>query len=69
MATASLGHLQLNEPPESLQLDLGDGSSHGIIGAAGVGMQVNPLNSLFKAFYTNTLLMKPNLYLSSILTF
>lgn len=69
MATASLGHLQLNEPPESLQLDLGDGSSHGIIGAAGVGMQVNPFNSLFKAFYTNTLLMKPNLYLSSILTF
>lgn len=46
MATASLGHLQLNEPPESLQLqlDLGDGSSHGIMGAAGVGvhgMQVN----------------------------
>lgn len=40
MATASLGHLQLNDPPESLQLDLGDGSSHGIIGAAGVGMQV-----------------------------
>lgn len=40
MATASLGHLQLNEPPESLQLDLGDGSSHGIIGAAAVGMQV-----------------------------
>lgn len=28
MATASLGHLQLNEPAESLQLDLGDGSSH-----------------------------------------
>lgn len=44
MATASLGHLQLNEPPESLQLDLGDGSSHGIMGTAGVGvhgMQVN----------------------------
>lgn len=38
MATASMGHLQLNEPPpESLQLDLGDGSSHGIIGA---GVQV-----------------------------
>lgn len=44
MATASLGHLQLNEPPESLQLDLGDGSSHGMIGAAGVGMQVNLIN-------------------------
>lgn len=44
MATASLGHLQLNEPPESLQLDLGDGSSH-MIGAAGIGvhgMQVGP---------------------------
>lgn len=41
MATASLGHLQLNETPESLQLDLGDGSSHGILGAAGVhGLQV-----------------------------
>lgn len=37
MATASLGHLQLNEPPESLQLDLGDGSSH-IMGAAGIGV-------------------------------
>lgn len=48
MATASLGHLQLNEPPESLQLDLGDGSSHGIMGAAGVGvhgMQVSNCNS------------------------
>lgn len=46
MATASLGHLQLNEPPESLQLDLGDGSSHGIMGAAGVGhhsMQVKQI--------------------------
>lgn len=28
MATATLGHLQLNEPAESLHLDLGDGSSH-----------------------------------------
>lgn len=37
MATASLGHLQLNEPPESLQLDLGDGSSH-MIGPAGIGV-------------------------------
>lgn len=45
MATASLGHLQLNDPPESLQLDLGDGSSHGIIGAAGVGMQVYDIKS------------------------
>lgn len=43
MATASLGHLQLSEPTESLQLDLGDGSSH-MVGAAGIsvhGMQVN----------------------------
>lgn len=41
MATASLGHLQLNEPPESLQslqLDLGDGSSHIMAGAAGIGV-------------------------------
>lgn len=38
MATASLGHLQLNEaPPESIQLDLGDGSSH-MIGAAGINI-------------------------------
>lgn len=53
MATASLGHLQLNEPPESLQLDLGDGSSHGIMGAAGVGVQVKitphpPQSPLFR---------------------
>lgn len=44
MATASLGHLQLNEPPESLQLDLGDGSSHGMMGAGAIGahgIQVN----------------------------
>lgn len=46
MATASLGHLQLNEPPESLQLDLGDGSSHGIIGAGAVGMQVRPKSTI-----------------------
>ncbi|XP_031617998.1 BTB/POZ domain-containing protein 7 [Contarinia nasturtii] len=41
MATASLGHLQLNEPPESLQLqlDLGDGSSHGAAGVGVHGMQ------------------------------
>lgn len=42
MATASLGHLQLNEPAESLQLDLGDGSSH-IMANASIpphGMQV-----------------------------
>lgn len=48
MATASIGHLQLNEPPESLQLDLGDGSSHGIMGAAGVGhhsMQVKKIHN------------------------
>lgn len=37
MATASLGHLQINDQPESLQLDLGDGSSH-IMGAASVGV-------------------------------
>lgn len=44
MATASLGQLQLGGggnggnivPPESLQLDLGDGSSH-MMGAAGLG--------------------------------
>ena len=43
MATASMGQLQLGDPPESLQLDLGDGSSH-MLGAAGIGahgMQVN----------------------------
>lgn len=47
MATASLGHLQLNEQAESLQLDLGDGSSHimtnasmGMSGSGG-GMQVS----------------------------
>lgn len=40
MATASLGHLQLNEPAESLQLDLGDGSSHGMMAsAASIGVQ------------------------------
>lgn len=46
MATASLGHLQLNEQAESLQLDLGDGSSHimtnvsmGMSGSGG-GIQV-----------------------------
>lgn len=38
MATASLGQLQLGgDPPESLQLDLGDGSSH-MMGAAGIGV-------------------------------
>lgn len=37
MATASLGQLQLGDPPESLQLDLGDGSSH-MMGAAGIGI-------------------------------
>lgn len=37
MATASLGHLQLNEQAESLQLDLGDGSSH-IMTNASMGM-------------------------------
>lgn len=45
MATASLGQLHLSgEPPDSLQLDLGDGPSH-IMGAAGPiglrGLQVN----------------------------
>ncbi|XP_059619616.1 BTB/POZ domain-containing protein 7 [Phlebotomus argentipes] len=40
MATASLGQLQLGEQGESMQLDLGDGSSH-LIGA--VGMNVHTM--------------------------
>lgn len=38
MATASLGQLQLGDPPESLQLDLGDGPSHMMSGASGIGV-------------------------------
>lgn len=38
MATASLGQLQLGDPPESLQLDLGDGPSHMMGGASGIGV-------------------------------
>lgn len=37
MATPSLGQLQVNDATESLQLDLGDGSSH-MLGAAAVGL-------------------------------
>lgn len=48
MATASLGHLQLNEPAESLQLDLGDGSSHGLMGAAGVGVHGIQVSSFLR---------------------
>lgn len=38
VATASLGQLQLGDPPESLQLDLGDGPSHMMSGASGIGV-------------------------------
>lgn len=37
MATASLGQLQIGDPPESLQLDLGDGPSHAIGASGGIG--------------------------------
>lgn len=37
MATASLGQLQLGDVPESLQLDLGDGSSH-MMNAVGISL-------------------------------
>lgn len=49
MATASLGHMQINDTPDSLQLDLGDGSSHGILNATGVGIQVS--NLIFKGSF------------------
>uniref|UniRef100_A0A1I8MTT8 BTB domain-containing protein n=1 Tax=Musca domestica TaxID=7370 RepID=A0A1I8MTT8_MUSDO len=55
MATASLGQLHLanagssasstNDMPESLQLDLGDGSSH-MMGAAGGGAAAGPMGGL-----------------------
>lgn len=40
MATASLGQLQINDATESLQLDLGDGSSH-MLGAVAAGIGVH----------------------------
>lgn len=48
MATASLGQLQINDATESLQLDLGDGSSH-ILGAvaAGIGVHGMQVQSIF----------------------
>lgn len=40
MATSSMGQLQINDGMESLQLDLGDGSSH-MLGAAAAGISVH----------------------------
>lgn len=39
MATSSLGQMQIDEIPESLQLDLGDGPGHLPAGVAGVDLR------------------------------
>lgn len=55
MATASMGQLQLgnNDPPESLQLDLGDGSSH-MMGAA-AAVSVHSIQVHFSLILISTL--------------
>lgn len=54
VATASLGQLQLGDPPESLQLDLGDGPSHMMGGASGIGvLGIQVCISFFALLYTN----------------
>lgn len=48
MATASIGQLQLGDgAPESLQLDLGDGPSHSIGAAGGLGLSLQVSSKLF----------------------
>lgn len=44
MATASLGQLQLNDVPESLQLDLGDGPGHLTTGGTSADIRNMPVS-------------------------